>query len=209
MKKVTIVDYGSGNLHSIAKALEAVAPRGCRVEVSESADDILSASYVVLPGVGAFGDCVNGVRSLEGVEEALEKVVLQEKKPFLGICVGMQMLAQEGVEYGKHRGLGWIKGRVVEIKSLDKQMKIPHMGWNEIGVLRKHPIFQGVNEKSNAYFVHSFHLECEEKKDIIAQVEYGYPLTAAIARENIVAVQFHPEKSQEVGLKLLGNFLSL
>lgn len=207
--RVVVIDYGSGNLHSMAKALEKTAPEGCVVAVSDNPKDIEKASHIVLPGVGAFGDCIRGLESVSGIRDALEYAVQSQKKPFLGVCVGMQMLADEGLEHGCHKGLGWIQGRVVPIAPENAELKVPHMGWNQLAMAKQHPVFNGIEDGVHAYFVHSFHFECENEGDILAQVEYGVPLTAAIARGNIVATQFHPEKSQAVGLRLLANFLMM
>lgn len=207
MKQVTIIDYGSGNLHSIAKAFEREA-NGMRVVVSDKAEDIEKASHIVLPGVGAFGDCIKGLESLAGVKDALTKSVMVDKKPFMGVCVGMQMLADEGTEHGSFKGLGWIKGKVVAIDAKDS-LKIPHMGWNEIKIENPHPVFEGIKNGDHVYFVHSYHFMCENKNNVISTVDYGQNITAAIANDNIIATQFHPEKSQEVGLKLISNFLKM
>ncbi len=210
MKKVTIIDYGSGNLHSIAKAFELEADTaGVSIKVSSLAEDIADATHVVLPGVGAFADCLRGLKSAPGVIDALEKSVMVEKKPFLGVCVGMQMLAEESLENGLHKGLGWIKGSVVDIDSRNNTLKVPHIGWNELIINSEHPIFSGIKTGDHAYFVHSYWMSCKEESCIIAEVEYGALLTAAIANDNIVATQFHPEKSQKVGLKLISNFLKM
>ncbi len=207
MKQVTIIDYGSGNLHSIAKAFEHEAtPLGITIKVSSKAEDIANASYIVLPGVGAFGDCLNGLKSAPGVIEAMEKAALIDKKPFLGVCVGMQMLAEEGLENGVHKGLGWIKGKVIEIDSAKTNLKVPHMGWNDLVITGQHPILNGIKTGDHAYFVHSYWMDCKEIDCVLARVEYGKALTAIIANDNIVATQFHPEKSQQVGLKIISNF---
>jgi len=207
MKQVTIIDYGSGNLHSIAKAFEHEAG-GIKIIVSNKTEDIERASHIVLPGVGAFGDCVQGLESLEGVKEALTKAVMHDKKPFMGVCVGMQMLADVGAEHGNHKGLGWIKGKVVAI-DIKEGLKIPHMGWNELKITKNHPIFEGIKSGDHVYFVHSYHFLCDDSDNIISTVQYGNNITAAIANDNIIATQFHPEKSQHVGLKLISNFLKM
>lgn len=209
MKQVTIIDYGSGNLHSIAKAFEhEAAGKGFAVKVSDKAEDIATASHIVLPGVGAFGDCLSGLKAAPGVLEALEKAVTQDKKPFLGVCVGMQMLAEESHEKGIHKGLGWIKGSVVAIDAKE-HLKVPHMGWNELIINSSHPIMDGIKSGDHAYFVHSYWMECKNAGNVLAAVEYGSRLTAIVANDNIVATQFHPEKSQQVGLKLISNFLKM
>lgn len=206
MTQVTIIDYGSGNLHSIAKAFEKVA-NGKKIVVSSDARDIEKASHIVLPGVGAFNDCVNGLEKLDGVKAALQKNVIEKKKPFLGVCVGMQMLADIGLENGEHKGFGWISGRVMPINPKDKSLKIPHMGWNELKINRTHPILDGIENGDHVYFVHSYHFCCNDGSNVLSSVEYGGDVVAVIANDNIVAAQFHPEKSQEVGLKFISNFL--
>lgn len=209
MKQVTIIDYGSGNLHSIAKAFDHEAKtKGFVVKVSSLKEDIEQASHIVLPGVGAFADCMSGLQSA-GVLPALQKTVMVEKKPFFGVCVGMQLLAEEGLERGVHKGLGWIKGRVIPINPNQSHMKIPHMGWNELAINSSHPVLDGIKTGDHAYFVHSYWMNCKIKSNVLAQVEYGGALTAIIANDNIVATQFHPEKSQQVGLKMISNFLQM
>lgn len=207
MKKVTIIDYGSGNLHSIAKAFESQTD--FQVSVSSDYKDIENSSHIVLPGVGAFGDCVKGLESLDGMHDSLHEAVMEQKKPFMGVCVGMQMLADTGLENGEHKGLGWIPGVVKPIEPKDSSYKIPHMGWNEIKIEREHPVFKGINDGDHFYFVHSYHFGCKDEKNIISSVEYCYNITAAIANDNIIAAQFHPEKSQKAGLKFISNFLEV
>jgi glutamine amidotransferase len=210
MKQVTIIDYGSGNLHSIAKAFEKEGKKkSFKVVVSDKAEDVLKASHIVLPGVGAFADCISGLEKLTGMKEALTQAVLIDKKPFLGVCVGMQMLADEGLENGSHKGLGWISGKVIPIEPKDKSLKIPHMGWNELNIEKSHPVLNGINSGDHVYFVHSYHFECSDKANILSKVEYGASIVAIIANDNIVAAQFHPEKSQKTGLKFIANFLDM
>ncbi|MFN4283611.1 MAG: imidazole glycerol phosphate synthase subunit HisH [Alphaproteobacteria bacterium] len=207
---VVIVDYGSGNLRSAAKAFErAAADAGLKggVKVSADAKDLAAAERIVLPGVGAFGDCKRGLEALPGMIAALNEQVLEKKKPFFGICVGMQLMAEIGREHGEHRGLGWIKGAVEEIRPADPALKVPHMGWNELRFARAHPLFAGLGETRDAYFVHSYQLKAANAADVIATVEYGGPIVAAVGRENIVGTQFHPEKSQANGLSIIANFL--
>jgi glutamine amidotransferase len=208
---VAIVDYGSGNLRSAAKAFErAVGDAGLDAEVKVTADpaDVLRADRVVLPGVGAFADCRRGLDAVPGMVEALGRAVLQQGKPFLGICVGMQLLADVGREHGDHAGLGWVPGEVTRIAPADPALKIPHMGWNELVISRPdHPLLAGIGDGAHAYFVHSYGFVCTESADVLARVDYGGPITAIIGRDNIVGTQFHPEKSQAVGLRLIGNFL--
>lgn len=210
MSKIVIVDYGSGNLRSAAKAFErAAADIGLKDAVSVSADakDLATADRIVLPGVGAFGDCKRGLEALPGMIDALNEQVLEKKKPFFGICVGMQLMAEFGREHGEHRGLGWIKGVVEAILPADPSLKVPHMGWNELKFAREHPLFAGLGENRDAYFVHSYQLKAANPADIIATVDYGGPIVAAVGRDNIVGTQFHPEKSQANGLSIIANFL--
>ncbi|MDP7666910.1 MAG: imidazole glycerol phosphate synthase subunit HisH [Rhodospirillales bacterium] len=207
---VVIVDYGSGNLRSAQKAFEranAEADLGFTVTVSADADDIRRASHVVLPGVGAFADCMRGLESLSGMREALEDVVVRGRTPFLGICVGMQLMARVGREHGDHAGLGWIGGEVVALMPGDATLKVPHMGWNELILSPAHPVFKGIAEGAHVYFVHSYGFVCEDPANVIASVDYGGEMTAAIGRDNLVGTQFHPEKSQATGLAVIANFL--
>lgn len=208
---VAIVDYGSGNLRSAAKAFErAVREAGLDAEVRVSADpaDILRAGHIVLPGVGAFADCRRGLDAVPGMVEALCQAVLERRRPFLGICVGMQLLADVGREHGDHAGLGWIRGAVARITPADPALKIPHMGWNELILARPdHPLLAGIGDGAHAYFVHSYAFACAEDADVLARVDYGGPITAIIGRDNIAGTQFHPEKSQALGLRLIANFL--
>lgn len=206
---VIVIDYGSGNLRSVVKALEHVAPKNTTISLTSESKSLETASHIILPGVGAFGDCLDGLNSLKDMREALEKSVFEDKKPFLGICVGMQLLAEKGLEHGQHQGLGWIKGTVSPIDDQNGALKIPHMGWNELVIKHDHPVFKGIKSGDHAYFVHSYHFECDEKQCIMATVDYGKPLVAALAKDNIIATQFHPEKSQQAGLKLLENFMRM
>jgi glutamine amidotransferase len=208
-KHVVVVDYGSGNVRSVVKALERVAPTGTRITLSGDPKVVEDATHIVLPGVGAFGDCMAGLESLPSMLDVLKEQVHVKKKPFLGICVGMQLLADEGLEHGRTKGLGWIKGRVVAIAPKKKNLKIPHMGWNELILKRSHPIVDGIDLGAHMYFVHSYHFECEEKECILAEVGYGSPLVAILVKENVIATQFHPEKSQKAGLRLLENFMRM
>ncbi len=211
-----IVDYGSGNLHSAHKALERAARgRGQgklreTIAVTGDPDAVRRADRVVLPGVGAFADCRRGLDAVEGMVEAMEEAVLKRGRPFLGICVGLQLMATTGHEHGAARGLGWLPGEVVPIEPHDPALKIPHMGWNTLRATRSHPILAGIADGEDglhAYFVHSFHLAPEDGGAVIAQTDYGAPLTAVAGRDNMVGTQFHPEKSQALGLALLANFL--
>lgn len=204
---VAIVDYGAGNLRSAEKALAEAANGSARVLVTSDPDAVRKADRVVLPGVGAFADCKRGLDALPGMVEALEEAVLTAGKPFLGICVGMQLMASVGVEFGEHRGLDWIKGKVVVLDPADRSLRIPQMGWNNLDLKRVHPALADTRSGDHAYFVHSYHFVAERPEDVIATVDYGGPVTAVIGRDNLIGVQFHPEKSQQVGLALLKSFL--
>ncbi|MCZ6467873.1 MAG: imidazole glycerol phosphate synthase subunit HisH [Alphaproteobacteria bacterium] len=209
---VVIIDYGSGNLRSAAKAFEhAVAAAGLdlTVDITARADDVGRASHVVLPGVGAFADCKQGLEALPGMVDALERAVVRQARPFLGICVGMQLMATTGREHGEHAGLGWIPGEVVALEPADPSLKIPHMGWNELCLTGSgHPVFEGIAAGSHAYFVHSYGYACADPAHVLATVEYGGAVTAVVGRDNMVGTQFHPEKSQATGLRLITNFLT-
>jgi glutamine amidotransferase len=210
---VAIVDYGSGNLHSAAKAFERAA-RDIGLDqpivVTSDPEQVAAASRVVLPGVGAFADCRRGLDAIPGMVEALETSVRRNGKPFLGICVGMQLMAERGREYQVTPGLGWIAGEVDRIAPSDPNLKIPHMGWNTLNALQAHPLLAGLPlgpDGLHAYFVHSYELKPARRADLIAQADYGGPLTAIVGRDNMVGTQFHPEKSQRFGLALIANFL--
>ena len=204
---VAIVDYGAGNLRSAEKALAEAANGSARVVVTSDPDAVRKADRIVLPGVGAFADCKRGLDALDGMVEALEEAVLKQSKPFLGICVGMQLMASVGVEFGEHKGLDWVKGKVVVLDPADRSLRIPQMGWNNLELKRDHPALADTKAGDHAYFVHSYHFLTERPADVIATVEYGGPVTAIIGRDNLLGVQFHPEKSQHVGLTLLARFL--
>ncbi|MDP6787031.1 MAG: imidazole glycerol phosphate synthase subunit HisH [Rhodospirillales bacterium] len=207
---VAIVDYGSGNLRSAAKSFErAVAEAGLKMDVAVTAEAavVRGASHIVLPGVGAFADCKRGLMALPGMAEALNQAVIEGGRPFLGICVGMQLMASVGREHAEHPGLGWIAGEVVALTPNDESLKIPHMGWNQLNMTRPHPVFRGIAEGAHAYFVHSYGFACAEASHVVATADYGGPLTAAVGRDNLIGTQFHPEKSQATGLALITNFL--
>lgn len=207
--KTVIIDYGSGNLRSAEKAFErSIRELGLNatVSVTSDADEVGKADRIVLPGVGAFGDCRNGLDAVPGMVAALEEAVHQKARPFLGICVGMQLMATRGLEHGTHAGLNWVPGDVVALTLDDASLKIPHMGWNELEILHDHPVLADL-PVSHAYFVHSFHLAAQNPGDVVARTEYGGPVTAAVARDNMIGTQFHPEKSQALGLALIRNFL--
>ena len=203
--KIALIDYGSGNLQSAYKALELVSNSKNKIFITSNSKDLLKADKIILPGVGAFADCIKGLKSISGMIDVLNEVVLEKKKPFLGICIGMQLLATKGKEKGGHDGLGWIKGKVIKIKKI-KKIKIPHMGWNTVKVISKHPILK--RKKFESYFVHSYNFICKNKKNIIATCDYQQKITAIVGKENIIGTQFHPEKSQKIGLEILKNFVS-
>jgi glutamine amidotransferase len=206
---VVIVDYGSGNLRSAAKAFErAAAQAGARVCVSGEAGDVRAADRVVLPGVGAFADCLALLAARPGLVDALADAVAARARPFLGICVGMQLTATRGREHGSHEGLGWIRGEAVRLAPADPALKVPHMGWNELDLREPdHPLLADIAAGTHMYFVHGYHLCCEDEGDVLATADYGGPVTAMVARGNVAGVQFHPEKSQAAGLRLIANFL--
>ena len=203
-----IVDYNSGNLRSAEKSFQRMATElnAGNIVVSADPDVVRKADRVVLPGVGAFADCRRELGAIDGLFGACEEQV-KSGKPFMGICVGMQMMATWGREHGDHKGFDWVKGEVVRLRPDDATLKIPHMGWNALDNIAPHPVFDGVSKGDHAYFVHSYHLLPENPDDLLATVEYGGSITAAVGRDNIIGTQFHPEKSQSTGLRLIGNFL--
>ena len=206
--RTALIDYGSGNLASAAKALaRAASDTGQEIVTTADPEIVLNAERIVLPGVGAFADCMRGLKAVPGMVDVLREKVLKEGAPFLGICVGMQLLATVGREFGDHPGLGWIAGEVVKITPDDPNLKIPHMGWNELKLLQRHTLLDGIASGAHAYFVHSYQFKPILPDDLLATTDYGGPLTAMVANENIAGTQFHPEKSQATGIKLLENFL--
>ena len=210
---VAIIDYGSGNLHSAAKAFErAAAEQGSAhsIKVTAEPEEVFAAERVVLPGVGAFADCKAGLASIPGMIGALEETVLERGTPFLGICVGLQLMASRGLEHGVTQGLDWIPGEVQAIEPNDVSLKIPHMGWNTLDLKRNHALLDGIptgDDGLHAYFVHSYHFVPKNAADLIATTDYRGAVTAFVARDNMAGSQFHPEKSQKLGLALIGNFL--
>ncbi len=210
---LVIVDYGSGNLRSAAKAFERAArERGLTmpIMVSDDPDAVRAAERIVLPGVGAFRDCRDGLRRIPGMWETIDEAVTQRGKPFLGICVGMQLMASRGLEHGATEGFGWIPGEVKLIDPGEPGLKVPHMGWNTVEAMRPHPLIDGLKLGPgglHAYFVHSYHLAAAEPADVLAVTAYGGPVTAMVGRDNVAGTQFHPEKSQALGLAIIGNFL--
>lgn len=211
--RVAIIDYGSGNLRSATKAFERAAREsGIPAEIELTADPqrVASADRIVLPGVGAYADCAAGLHGAAGLWEAAEEAAIARARPFLGICVGMQLMSERGLEKAVTKGFGWISGDVKEIQPSDPSLKIPQIGWNTIEVGRPHPLFAGIPtgpDGLHAYFVHSYHLDARKPDEVLAVADYGGPVTAAVARDNLAGTQFHPEKSQALGLALIANFL--
>jgi glutamine amidotransferase len=212
--RIAIVDYGSGNLRSAQKAFERAARDSgieARVDLVREAGEVARADAVVLPGVGAFRDCRDGLLAVAGMGEALEEAVIAKGRPFLGICVGMQLMATRGLEHGETQGLGWIAGDVDLVRPCDPALPVPHMGWNTLTVVNDHPLLAGIatgDEGEHAYFVHSFQLVARRPEEVVAVTDYGGPITAMVGRANLAGVQFHPEKSQLLGLRLIANFLA-
>jgi len=212
--RVAIIDYGSGNLRSATKAFERAAREAgiaAEIDLTADAERVRSADRVVLPGVGAYADCAAGLAAVPGMRAALDDAVVRAGRPFLGICVGMQLMSARGLEKTVTQGLGWIAGDVVEMTPSDPALKIPQIGWNTIHVKHPHPLFDGIptgDDGLHAYFVHSYHLAATNPDEVLATTDYGGPVTAAVARANMAGTQFHPEKSQALGLALIANFLA-
>lgn len=211
--RVAIIDYGSGNLRSATKAFERAAREAgiaAAIELTADPERVRTADRIVLPGVGAYADCASGLHAVAGMWEAVEETAIARAKPFLGICVGMQLMSERGLEKTVTNGFGWIAGDVKEIAPSDSSLKIPQIGWNTIHVKHSHPLFHGIStgdEGLHAYFVHSYHLDARRSGEVLAVADYGGPVTAAVARDNLAGMQFHPEKSQTLGLALIANFL--
>ena len=208
--RVAIIDYGSGNLRSATKAFERAAREAgitAEIDLTDKAERVASADRIVLPGVGAYADCRRGLDAVPGMVDALRDTVETKARPFLGICVGMQLMSSRGLEKTVTEGLGWIKGDVVKMTPDDLALKIPQIGWNTLDRKRPHPLFDGIPETLHAYFVHSYHLAADNPEDVVATVDYGGPMTAFVANGNKAGAQFHPEKSQTLGLALITNFL--
>ena len=211
--RVAIIDYGSGNLRSATKAFERAAREAgisAEIDLTADADRVRTADRIVLPGVGAYADCAAGLHAVDGMWEAVEEVANVKGRPFLGICVGMQLMSERGLEKTVTDGFGWIAGDVKEITPADPALKIPQIGWNTIELKREHPLFSGIPtgpDGLHAYFVHSYHLDARMPDEVLAVADYGGPVTATVARDNLVGTQFHPEKSQALGLALITNFL--
>ena len=200
-KTIALIDFGAGNLHSVHNALQAAGAHG--VEVTADPEVVARADRVVLPGVGAFGACREALVAIEGMIAAMEQRVLKQGAPFLGICVGMQLLADKGIEFGEHQGLGWISGIVEKMEASSADIKIPHMGWNDVTPRKNHPLI----EQGEAYYLHGYQFDVVDSSEILATTEHGIPLVSAVGRDNIIGVQFHPEKSQAYGLAFLKRFL--
>lgn len=206
--RVAIIDYGSGNLRSVAKAFEKVAETQDDIIVTNSPADLRSASHIVLPGVGSFADCMAGISEIKGMRQALQTEVVDGGKPFLGICVGMQLLAETGFENGEHLGLGWLNLECRKLDAEAENLRVPHMGWNELLNVAPHPLLNGIQNGAHAYFVHSYALYGKNFADnLLAETEYGGRINAMVGKNNIAGTQFHPEKSQETGLRILSNFI--
>jgi glutamine amidotransferase len=201
-ERIALIDYGAGNLQSVRNALKAAGAEN--VVLCTDVEDLRTADRIVLPGVGAFAACMNGLSALPGVIDALREMVLEKGRPFLGICVGMQLLADAGEEYGRHRGLGWIGGTVRPLKPADPALKVPHMGWNDVHVLLRHDLIA----PGEAYYLHSYAFEADNPAHVLATTDHGGPVTAIVGRDTIIGVQFHPEKSQAYGLSFLSRFLN-
>lgn len=211
--RIALVDYGAGNLHSAGKGLErALADSGLAgtVDITSDADRVRMADRIVLPGDGAFRDCREQLAGVSGLADALDEAVRRKGRPFFGICVGMQLLADAGEEHGMTPGLGWIHGQVKRLAPSDERLKIPHMGWNNIIKTGSHPVLEGLQlgpDGLHAFFLHAYHLVAAKPADVLAVAEYGGPVTAIVARDTIFGTQFHPEKSQTLGRALFANFL--
>ncbi len=208
---VSIVDYGTGNLNSVSKALEAAAAKinkKINIKISNNPKDILVSDKIVLPGQGSYRQCALGIKNISGLWDSINEFVLIKRKPIFGICVGMQLFSDQGFEEEVTRGFGWIKGSVKKIELDDKNLKLPHMGWNEINIAKKNNLFLDIKNLSHFYFVHSYAFEVEDINNVICTTNYEKSIVAAILKDNILGTQFHPEKSQENGIKLLSNFLN-
>ena len=208
---VSIVDYGTGNLNSVSKALEVAAlktNKKINIKISNNPKEILGADKIILPGQGSYRQCALAIKNIIGLWDSINEFVLNKKKPIFGICVGMQLFSDQGFEEEVTKGFGWIKGSVKKIKLNNKDLKLPHMGWNEINIIKKNNLFLDIKDLSHFYFVHSYAFEAEDINDVICTTDYEKPVVAALLKENIFGTQFHPEKSQGNGIKLLSNFLN-
>tara|TARA_B100000029_G_scaffold490517_1_gene549616 strand:- start:138 stop:779 length:642 start_codon:yes stop_codon:yes gene_type:complete len=207
---IGIIDYGSGNIRSVAKSFERAVIElgvGAKINIIKNAEELRKMDRIVLPGVGSFGDCMHSLKSIEDLFETLNEVILKKSKPFLGICLGMQLLADLSHEYGKHKGLGWIGGKVIPIDRSLPSVKIPHMGWNSVKIIKQHAIFNNIKDEEDFYFVHSYKFISETKENICAETFYHQDISAVLIKNNIIGTQFHPEKSQNLGIQFIKNFI--
>jgi len=208
---VTIVDYGTGNLNSVSKALEFSATRinkKINIKISNKPKEILGSDKIILPGQGSYRQCALAIKNIPGLWDSINEFVLVKKKPIFGICVGMQLFSDEGFEEEITKGFGWIKGSVKKIKLSNLDLKLPHMGWNEVNIIKENDLFLDIKNLSHFYFVHSYAFEVKNKSEVMCTADYEHPLVTAVLRENVFGTQFHPEKSQDNGIKLLSNFLN-
>ena len=208
--RVGIIDYGSGNIRSVFKSFEKASlllDKNIQIVIIDNVEELKKADKVVLPGVGAFADCMQGLNNINGLVELLNKMVIEDSKAFMGICVGMQLLANFSKEYGYTEGLSWIDGEVTSIVKVEEEMKVPHMGWNSIEFDQKHSLFRGIKQDEDFYFVHSYKFNVKNNKFVLAKTHYGGDITAVVLKDNIMGTQFHPEKSQDAGIQFIKNFL--
>ena len=208
--RVGIIDYGSGNIRSVFKSFEKASlllDKNIQIVIIDNVEELKKADKVVLPGVGAFADCMQGLNNINGLVELLNKMVIEDSKAFMGICVGMQLLANFSKEYGYTEGLSWIDGEVTSIVKVEEEMKVPHMGWNSVEFDQKHSLFRGIKQDEDFYFVHSYKFNVKNNKFVLAKTHYGGDITAVVLKDNIMGTQFHPEKSQDAGIQFIKNFL--
>ena len=208
--QVTIVDYGTGNLYSVRKAINFAAKnvnKNITIKISNSPKEILKSDKVILPGQGSYKQCMDNIKNIPELEDSLNEFVIKKKKPIFGICVGMQLFSNEGLEQEKTKGFGWISGIVKKIVLKDKNLKLPHMGWNEVKFAEDNLLFKGIKNLSHYYFVHSYNFDVKDQKNVVATTEYEKLIVAAVLKDNIFGTQFHPEKSQQNGIKIFSNFL--
>jgi imidazole glycerol-phosphate synthase subunit HisH len=208
--RIGIIDYGSGNIRSVYKSFEkasSLVDKKIQIVIIDNINDLKKVDKVVLPGVGAFSDCMQGMNNIKGLVNLLHDMILKDAKPFLGICVGMQLLANFSKEYGYTEGLSWIEGDVSSIEIVEAEMKVPHMGWNSVHFNEKHSLFNRIKQDEDFYFVHSYKFNVKNNKLVLAKTHYGGDITAVVLKDNIIGTQFHPEKSQTAGIQFIKNFL--
>jgi len=208
--RVGIIDYGSGNIRSVFKSFEKASlllDKNIQIVIVDNIEELKKVDKVVLPGVGAFADCMQGLNNIHGLIDLLHNMVIEDSKVFMGICVGMQLLANFSKEYGYTEGLSWVEGDVTSIEKSEKEMKVPHMGWNSVKVNQKHFLFNGIKQDEDFYFVHSYKFNVKNNKFVLAKTYYGGDITAVVLKDNIIGTQFHPEKSQAAGIQFIKNFL--